>query len=118
MPHYKDGIVAEVGDVVRGKGYNHPYEVQGVVVGVTPGASACNITLAMTRMSNHGQPPAGFGPNTPYLDTRGSNTMLARQDGKLYAIETVMEYGTCADFELISRPDAVHPPAPSNQAGC
>ena len=33
--HYKDGTEAELWDVVRGKGYNLPYEIQGIVVGLT-----------------------------------------------------------------------------------
>lgn len=43
MSHYKQGQKAVLGDVVRGKGYNLPYEIVGVVVGITPGAEQCNL---------------------------------------------------------------------------
>lgn len=46
MPHYIDGTEAKVGDIVRGKPYNTPHEVQGVVVGITPGTDTCNMRVA------------------------------------------------------------------------
>lgn len=46
MPHYQDGTPAKRGDVARGKGYNVPYEITGVVLHVTPGTDACNIKVA------------------------------------------------------------------------
>lgn len=51
MPHYKDGTVAKVGDIVKGKGYNvkdeagQLKELVGVVVGVEL-SSSCNLRLA------------------------------------------------------------------------
>jgi hypothetical protein len=44
--HYKSGKEVQAGDVCRGKGYNIPYEVCGVVVGMVPGATTCNLTVA------------------------------------------------------------------------
>jgi hypothetical protein len=44
--HYKDGTPANLGDVVRGKGYNVKYEIQGVVVNLNPGEETCNISVA------------------------------------------------------------------------
>ena len=46
MPHYKDGSPAKVGDMVRGKPYNTPHEVTGVVTLVTPGQESCNLKVA------------------------------------------------------------------------
>jgi hypothetical protein len=31
MPHYKDGTPAQIGDVIKGKGYNVPHEIIGVL---------------------------------------------------------------------------------------
>lgn len=45
MPHYKSGVAAVVGDLVRGTGYNVKHEIVGVVASITPGASSCNITV-------------------------------------------------------------------------
>lgn len=52
MPHYRDGTPAQVGDQVKGTGYNvkdadgKPKVIFGTVVGVTPGSTACNIQVA------------------------------------------------------------------------
>lgn len=48
MPHYKDGTAAKVGDVIKGKPYNTPHEVVGVVVGITPDSESCNLRVAFT----------------------------------------------------------------------
>lgn len=44
--HYKDGSEAHVGDVVRGKTYNQPDEVIGVLVDITPGSTTCNCKVS------------------------------------------------------------------------
>lgn len=49
MPHYKNGIEAKRGDVVKGKGYNVPHEIQGILVGVEPGADTCNVRVAWLK---------------------------------------------------------------------
>lgn len=44
--HYRNGRAAVVGDLVRGKGYNFPYEITGVLISAQPEASACNCSVA------------------------------------------------------------------------
>lgn len=83
--HYKDGTQAELGDIVRGKGYNLPHEVQGIVVGLTPGQGSCDIHVATLRLH---QP-------------------LGTEIAKFPSIYE--EHGTCAEFELVYR--APRPPA-------
>ncbi|HEV8642154.1 MAG TPA: hypothetical protein VGV13_13725 [Methylomirabilota bacterium] len=46
MPHYRDGTEANVGDVVRGRGYNIGHEIIGKVLSITPGAETCNLSIA------------------------------------------------------------------------
>lgn len=75
--HYKNGTPAHLGDIVKGKGYNRPYEVQGIVVGLTPGAGSCDIHVATLITAQ----PAGTD-RAPYP--------------AIYE-----EHGTCADFELV-----------------
>lgn len=75
--HYKDGSKAHLGDIVRGRGYNLRYDVQGIVVGLTPGAGSCDIHVATLTLMQ----PAGTD-RAPYP--------------ALYE-----EHGTCADFELV-----------------
>jgi hypothetical protein len=54
MPHYSDGTLAQVGDIVRGKGYNNKWNVStrdnwrelvGVVADVRSGDS-CTLSVA------------------------------------------------------------------------
>ena len=49
MPHYKDGTEAKVGDVIRGKPYNTPREIVGVVLSVTPNTESCNCVVAFVE---------------------------------------------------------------------
>jgi hypothetical protein len=57
MPHYADGTEAKLGDHVRGKPYNTPHEVTGVVVGVVPDSESCNVRVAFARPLKDGEPP-------------------------------------------------------------
>ena len=77
MSHYKDGTEARLGDLVRGRGYNLKHEVQGVVVGLSPGQGSCDIHVATLR------PMQGTGTQPCVYPT-------------IYE-----EHGTCAAFELI-----------------
>jgi len=52
MPHDCKGRLIEVGDVVRGTGYNLKHQITGAVVGVTPGAEACNVSIATIIANN------------------------------------------------------------------
>jgi len=95
MAHYRDGTKAELGDLVRGRGYNLKHDVQGVVVGLSPGQGTCDIHVATMR------PMRGTGTEPSVYPT-------------IYE-----EHGTCAAFELIEcsplhpgRP--VAPPLPSD----
>ena len=85
MAHYKDGTAAHLGDIARGRGYNLGYDVQGVVVGITPGAGACDIHIATLRTAQ----PVGT-QTAPYPT--------------IYE-----EHGTCAAFELV-HPSPTRPP--------
>lgn len=87
MAHYKDGTKASLGDLVRGKGYNRKYAVQGVVVGLTPGAGSCHIHVAHTRAML----PVGT-------------------ERAVYPV-TDEEHGICADFELLEC-SPLHPGRP------
>lgn len=81
--HYKDGTEAKLGDIVRGKLSHVPYEIQGIVVGLSPGATSCNVIVATVRL------------------TAAFNSKLALKKEML-----LHEYATCADFELVHREQA------------
>lgn len=84
--HYKDGTPAHLGDIARGRGYNLPHDVQGVVVGLTPGSEACSIHVATLRTAQ----PTG--------------TQVAP-----YPV-IYEEHGTCGEWELV-HPSPTRPPA-------
>lgn len=109
MTHYKDGRSAQVGDVVRGKGYNvkdkdgNLKEIIGVVVGVVPNSIACNIQVAYivskeveldyANWSNlydfyAEKGVTGCGP----YGGSGNTRIMARVS---------LEYGECSAFEKI-----------------
>jgi hypothetical protein len=52
MPHYADGTEANLGDHVKGKPYNTPHEVTGVVVGIVRDSDTCNLRVAFARPRN------------------------------------------------------------------
>lgn len=85
--HYRDGTEAKLGDLVRGRGYNIKHEVHGIVVGLTPGHTSCNIHIATLRAAQ----PLG-------LETLPHPTL-------------VEEHGTCAEFELVEC-SPLHPGRP------
>lgn len=51
--HYANGRRAQVGDVVRGKGYNIKHEIVGVLVQAKPNSESCNCQVAtVTKQPN------------------------------------------------------------------
>lgn len=46
MPHYKNGMPASIGDIVKGKGYNVPHEIIGKVLEISEKSDNCNLTVA------------------------------------------------------------------------
>lgn len=77
--HYRDGTQAQLGDIARGRGYNLPYPVQGVVVGLAPGHGSCDIHV-LTAV-----------PHSPL----GTET--------LRGVTLLEEHGTCAEWDLVHR---------------
>ena len=82
--HYKDGTPARLGDIARGRGYNLPYAVQGVVVGLNADQDQCGIHVAVPVH------------HCPLGTDRAPFPMLTE------------EHGTCSEFELV-HPAAAHP---------
>lgn len=115
MPHYSDGTPALVGDIARGKGSNHPYPVQGVVVGVTPGATSCNLRIAIAKAAPFATKPENITQTNPetFNGMRFTAGLAALPDGSLLPYGTELEYGTCAEFELVHRSIKAPEPAAS-----
>lgn len=77
--HYKDGTKAQLGDLVRGTGYNIKHEIHGMVVGLKPGETSCNIHVVTIR------------PSVPLGTERTHYPAL------------IEEHGSCDAFELVHR---------------
>ena len=96
MPHYKDGTPAQIGDAVRGKGYNLPDEFTGIVVNIKPGQEACNVTVLTVR--NHGE-LSKLGAVDAFL--YGSNSDYRAVGSLPQLLELVFEYGQADQFEKL-----------------
>ena len=97
MPHYADGTLAQVGDLVAGKPYNTKHEVIGQVMQVTPGES-CNLivafaeTLELTQDEALALSKAGiYEPKT-----------LGVSGGKYFLIRGRYDYGETRAFRKVS----------------
>ena len=65
--HYKDGTEAKLGDLIEvpaNEWQKHP--IQGYVVGMCPGADACNLTMAYCGLAT----PYGATCAAPYPTVR------------------------------------------------
>jgi hypothetical protein len=100
--HYQDGTPAQIGDIARGKGYNYPYPVQGVVTRLVAGTGSCDITVSFTGL---GYPfdPASMKEGQFAVTTPGG-CLAKLEDGRLLPTQEQQEHGTCAEFELVYRP--------------
>lgn len=83
MPHYRDGTEAKLGDVVKGKPYNTPHEVVGVVVGLKKAEDSCGISVAFTTRGN-----------AAWSGYPGSEDLV-------YPTQRV-DYGTVSEFEKLA----------------
>ena len=101
MPHYQNGQLARVGDIVKGKGYNlkdeegQLREIVGQVVGIIPHADACNIRVAVLEarplLFNDDAIEGQCYPDVPYpyIHQHGQTALN---------LAVVIEYGQCDHF--------------------
>lgn len=82
MPHYQDGTPAQIGDIVKGQGYNVKHEIIGKVLDIKEETS-CNLTLVC--ISQDSQVYVGDGKKTWG-----------------WKIDPTIEYGECAKFVKIA----------------
>jgi len=84
--HYKDGTEAQLGDMARGKPFNTPHEVVGLVGRITPGSGSCNMVVFFVgkeRIAEE-QPGGNFKGMGPFPCVK-------------------YDYANVGDFELVSR---------------
>src|SRR5690242_20281314 len=97
MPHYKDGTPAEIGDLVRGRGYNVKREISGVVCGVKE-AETCNLVIAhmVPTVPGDNGSIVQAGPSSK-KDEAGNDTITTT----VAFVRIEHEYGEAAAFEKI-----------------
>jgi hypothetical protein len=99
MPHYSDGMPAELGDIVTGKGYNIKDEfgqlkdITGFVHNITPNAETCNIQILMLEPLNLED------VNEMVYDPKYAPHNLIVLAGKFYRID--IEYGQTDHFKRV-----------------
>lgn len=100
--HYKDGTPAQIGDYVKGTGYNLKTQdgklkvFVGRVVGLTPGSASCNIQVAHLQAIAFNT--GAERPATSFFIPKG----VVSQDGT-FGVIADREYGQCDAFELVHR---------------
>ena len=92
--HYKDGTQAQLGDTVRGFGYNVKHEIQGVVVGLTPGSDTCNIQIAYAKPADEFHVGMVYRTHSHAVDQPPTQTL----------VDLGIEYGEARAFTLIDGP--------------
>jgi hypothetical protein len=99
MPHLRNGDLAAIGDVVRGKPYNiknadgNQREIIGTIVSITPNTESCNCTVAWIEELDLAK--IYDGANTCVL----VQSNVADKSKHAYAIKT--DYGETKAFEKI-----------------
>jgi len=101
MPHYKDGTEAKPGDIARGKGYNIPHEITGVVLQVFPSES-CNLRIAVATEKQY---PANLGFKYSNFTNGGHGPLYKKPDGTVGEVDLNIEAGSVQEFELVYRPE-------------
>lgn len=100
MPHYKDGVEAKVGDLVKGVTYNRKGAViVGTVISITPGADSCNCMVALTSVK-----PLPVIPDFSFHEISKHPTVYTNGGGHVMLVSDY-DYGELRAFELLHRPD-------------
>jgi hypothetical protein len=96
MPHYKNGELAQVGDLVKGRGYNVKHEIVGKILSINQNSETCNLTVAHVIEQR-------LDPKMdPLLAARdGASQGATYWDGVILRVG--VEYGQTDHFELVHR---------------
>lgn len=95
MPHDRNGLKVEPGDVVVGYGYNLPGVVAGTVLTVNESAS-CNLSLCVTQLK-----PVPDDLVKLLADVPGARYMHTAT-GYVIPLPTI-EYGDVKSFEVVRK---------------
>jgi hypothetical protein len=121
--HYKDGTEAKAGDLVKGTVYNTKGVIVGVMLGITPGSSACNCRVALVRILPGDPLPTFRAPATNGPEDKGSPYITGVFTSEGYALPHLeadnadriadralvgvkVDYSQCDHLELVHRPEA------------
>lgn len=99
--HYRDGSTAKLGDHVRGKPYNYPTEVQGVVVGLKGGEN-CNLVVAFVAAPLEEARASRIDEMTGFSERiSGWANENGVEHSTLNACSVFYDYGTVGEFDLV-----------------
>lgn len=87
--HYKDGTEAKLGDIIK-----LPDGEVGVLVGGSPGATACNITALRSKVMQTG----------PGVNVNNGPAHVDYWDGQPTLTYALLHYGDASACELVHRP--------------
>ena len=109
--HYANGRPAQIGDMVRGKGYNIKYEITGMLVSAQPESTACNCQVA--TVTNASSVKVTF---YRWSKSEAERLLLSGNDGqqitRSYEVTATVEYGQLDAFVAIDpETGEVLPPA-------
>lgn len=112
--HYKDGTQAMVGDLVKGTCYNTKGVIVGVMLGITPGATACNCRVGVLMQRPLGDNVLPYGseasPHVAAVITGEGYAIVHREgagaDMRALLIGAKVDYSQCDHLELVHRPGA------------
>lgn len=113
MPHYKDGTEAQLGDVVKGRGYNVKgpdgklAELVGTVVAIEPGSDTCNVEIAYHTVARL---PDDFQFADHRFFEQKRDVKILTRGGRSSTVTSSIEYGQADHFELVHRPPPADPP--------
>ena len=106
--HYKDGTEAKVGDLVKGTVYNtktadgSPAIIVGVMLGITPGSSACNCRVGVLR--SEPLPGLALPPEVFAIRTHEGEALVHKEHDGATLLRMKVDYSQCDHLELVHRP--------------
>jgi hypothetical protein len=105
MPHDRNGKLVEVGDIVKGRGYNINHDIIGPVLGVTE-TESCNLTVGTVALKKLHPAVGQTGRIVQHFIPRSAYMPESRH---FYVLVPGEEYGATKDFEIIQKADGTDP---------
>ncbi len=104
MPHDRNGKLVEVGDIVKGRGYNIKHDIIGPVVFLSE-AESCNLTVGIVKAlpmdKAYGKQGLVLNVGSVPVEGLAPNTRWSPEVAKTQVLFVDLEWGATKDFEII-----------------